>query len=207
MKFYRHLLMLGIVLIVNPAIGQTSSKMGQYFGGILVVDSTSTVIIPTMYSASFFSSNKMTLFGDYYANIIFYNFKTDTSKKLFEQDTFIQSFSSNNYNNNHQQNKSLTADHIFYRVSNTDRNKNGRIDDKDPVILFVSDIHGDGLKALTSTDENVVDVSIFEKQKFMMLKIQRDSDGNGHFEGDDKDYYYVKLDMPSLTFGKKIEIR
>jgi hypothetical protein len=190
------------------AFGQ-KGKLALYFDNPIVVDSLSTIIIPTRYNSDFLSSNKIALWGDFYANIIFYNFVTDTYKPLFDDDTYIVGFgrSYNTYSNNANQSKNITSQCIFYRVKNYDRNKNGRIDDKDPAILYVSDIYGNNLKSLTSENENVISFDIFEKQNFVLIKIQRDQDGNGKFKSDDKDFYFIKLDLTTMNFGNKIEIK
>lgn len=189
--------------------GQYSSKIARYFGDQIITDSSSTIIIPTLYNTALFSSNKMAIWGNYYANIIFYNFQTDSSKKLFANDTYIVGFNSNNsYTVNvSKSNKNLTAHYIFYRVKNVDHNKNGHIDDKDPSILYISDTHGNNLKALTTENENVVAIDIYEKQNFVLIKIQRDFDNNGDFEAEDKDFYFIKLNLTTLKFGNKIEAK
>ena len=101
----------------------------------------------------------------------------------------------------------MTPKAIFYRVKNIDHNKSGRIDNNDPTILYTSDIQGNNLRSLTTENENVVAVDIFEKQDFALIKIQRDQDNDGDFEANDKDFYFVKLDLKTFTFGNKIETK
>lgn len=199
-----------LILISGSVLGQKSSDIAFYFDNPIVVDSASTIVIPTRYNSDLLSSNKIELWGDVYANIIFYNFKTDYSKKLFTNDTYIMSFSGSRYSynfDNRLAKSNFTSQYLFYRVKNFDRNGNGRIDDKDPAILYVSDIHGNNLKALTNSNENVLAFDIFEKQGFILVKIQRDFDNDLDFENADKDYYYTKLDLNTLTFGNKIELK
>ena len=62
------------------------------------------------------------------------------------------------------------------------------------------------LKALTGDSENAVSIDVFDKQGFALVKVQRDSDNNRKFESKDKDFYYIRLDLNTLTFGNKIEI-
>jgi hypothetical protein len=71
---------------------------------------------------------------------------------------------------------------------NVDRNKNDKIDSEDPSILYVSDRHGNQLKALTSAEENVVDFHIYEFQNFALVKIQRDANADGSFSSKDTDF-------------------
>jgi hypothetical protein len=197
------------VLTLCSAYGQ-KDKSACYFDSPIVVDSLSTIIIPTKYSVGLFSSNnKIALWGNYYANIIFYNFITDSYKQLFEKDTYIVRFSENYYKmplqNKSPKNTSLQW--IFYMVRNFDRNRNGHIDEHDPAILYMSDLYGDSLKSLTSENENVINFEIFEKQNFVLIKIQRDQDNNGKFNDDDKDFYFIKFDLTTMAFGNKIELK
>lgn len=211
MKFKQAiLLVIFLILITSNVFSQKDPKIAHYFGDPMVVDSLSTIIIPTRYNSDFLSSNKIALWGDIYANIIFYNFISDSSKKLFSNDTYIVGFNTNNYNRYYDpklNRKNITSRWILYRVKNIDFNKNGRIDNNDPAILYISDIQGNNLKSLTSETENVVAIDIFEKQNFALLKIQRDFDNDKDFETEDKDFYFVKLDLTTLKLGNKIEIK
>lgn len=197
------------ILTYNLIFGQGSSKITRDFGGPIISDSSSTFIIPTVYNAGLFTSNKLAMWGDFYSNVIFYNFKTDSSKKLFEKDTYIISLNKVNYSyySDRKPSKSLTDNFVFYRVMNVDRNKNDRIDSEDPAILYVTDTHGNNLKSLTSENENVVSFDIYEKQNIALVKIQRDSNNDGNFNSKDTDFYFIKLDLDTLVFGKKIEIK
>ena len=199
-----------IILVSLQISAQTSSKMTRDFGRPIITDSASTIIIPTVYDVPLFTSNKLALWGNFYSNIIFYNFKTDSSKKLFPNDVYIVSFDKSDYysyNSNKKPETNISSNWIFYRVMNFDRNKNNKIDGDDPAILYVSGTHGENIKPLTSQDENVVDFQIYERQNIAMLKVQRDLNGDGDFTAKDTDYYYVKLDLTTLTFGQKIELK
>ncbi|SDD40367.1 hypothetical protein SAMN05216323_11741 [Williamwhitmania taraxaci] len=73
-------------------------------------------------------------------------------------------------------------------------------------ILYVSDKKGNGLKPITSNYENAISIDIYDKQGFALIKLQRDLDKDNDFESDDKDYYYIRLDLNTITLGNKIEI-
>jgi hypothetical protein len=208
MHLKRQLLSITLMLTICAAYAQ-KSKLAYYFDDPIVVDSASTIIIPTRYNSDFLSSNKIALWGDFYANIIFYNFTSDTYKRLFDQDTYIVGYKTYYYyyREEPKQPENITSKWLFYRVKNVDRNKSGRIDNDDPAILYVTDLHGGNLKSLTTENENVLSIDIFEKQNFALIKIQRDQDNDGDFENSDKDFYYVKLDLTTMSFGNKIEAK
>src|SRR5687768_1525386 len=88
---------LSLAVIFLPLFAAGQSKTANYFGDPIITDSTSTVMIPTRYSDEFLSTNKLAMGGGYYANIIFYNFVTDSSKTLFPKDAYIESVGQYNY--------------------------------------------------------------------------------------------------------------
>jgi hypothetical protein len=207
----KKLLGLIFLLLSTIAFGQKGEKVPRYFGNPNIADSASTLMIPVQYNVDLLSANKIALWHNYYANIIFYDFINDTSKKLFKEDTFIKGFStSNNYYPRYERDikkNNTSKNWVFYFVIETDYNKNGRIDDEDPSVLFVSDKKGNELKALTPPNENAISIEIFDKQGFALIKMQRDLNKDKNFNNKDKDYYFVRLDLDSLTFGNRIEVK
>ncbi len=206
----RTLFFFGLTLCfgLTQSLKAQTSKLTQQFDKIYMVDSNSTLIIPIQYDGPIFSSGKFGPYGNNHANLIFYNFKTDTYKKLFAKDTYIQRFYRYDYFERRMKpNVNQTQKYIFYLVMDTDRNNNGKIDDDDPVSLYVSTLYGDELRKLSSINENVLSFEIFEKENFAMIEIQRDGNQDNAFTSKDNDYYYIKLDLETLSFGKPIEIK
>ena len=39
-----------------------------------------------------------------------------------------------------------------------------------------------------------------------LIKIQRDLNNDNNFTSKDSDFYYIKIDLTTLTFGNKIEL-
>jgi hypothetical protein len=205
MKYAAPLILLALLL--NSYHGSAQDKKGSlYFDHPGFTDSASTIMIPIQYSEPLFTSDKLAGYGGYYANIIFYDFTTDRSHKLFEHNTYIKHFGRPNPYNTREE-KHQTEQWIFYQVRDTNTSGNKRIDGSDPTILYISDLHGNNLKRITQADENLLSFELYEKKGFALLRMQRDVDGNGKFSADDRDYYYVRLELKGLTLGNKIEIR
>ncbi len=206
----RTIIFFGLTLwmLLSQSVYAQSSKDAKDFGNIIMIDSNSTLILPVQYEGSLLSSGKFGFWGTNYANLIFYNFKTDTYKKLFAKDTYIKRFYNYDlYKRRFVQDKNQTKQHLFYLVMDTDKNNNGKIDEEDPLLLYVSTLHGEELKRISSADENVISFEIYEKENFAMIKMQRDSNKDNAFTSKDIEYYYVKLDLSTLSFGKPIEIK
>jgi hypothetical protein len=169
------------------------------------------LFIPTRYNEEFLSSNKIAFWGDYYANIVVYDYKTDAYKKLFEKDTFIESFRDNSYyaygTRTNGKVKNVTTKWVFLLVKTKDTNNSGRIDEKDPSILFAVSTNGKNLMPLTDEKENVVSFDTFDNQGFVLIKIQKDSDNDKSFKNEDKEYCFKKISLTDLTLGKKIELK
>jgi hypothetical protein len=201
-------LLLGLTILTTDGLCQKGPA--RYFGEPILTDSLSTLFIPTRYNEEFLSSNKIALWGDYYANIVAYNFQTDTYKKVFDKDTYIESLRSNNYSyatRTADKIKNITGKWIFLLVKPKDTNNSGRVDEKDPSVLFAVSPDGQNLKQLTDETENVVSFDNFEKQGFLLIKIQRDSDNDKSFKTEDKEFYFKKVNLTDLTLGKGIETK
>jgi hypothetical protein len=198
----------GLTIFATDGLCQKGPS--RYFGEPVLTDSLSTLFIPTRYNEEFLSSNKIAFWGDYYANIVAYNFQTDTYKKLFDKDTFIASLRNNDHGYSARTTdriRNLTKRWVFLLVKTKDTNNSGRIDEKDPSVLFAVSSDGQTLKQLTDETENVISFDNFEKQGFLLMKIQRDSDNDKSFKTEDKEFYFKKISLADLTLGKGIEIR
>jgi hypothetical protein len=199
-----------LALQIFPTDGLCQKGPTRYFGEPILTDTLSTLFIPTRYNEEFLSDNKIALWGDYYANIVAYNFQTDTYKKIFEKDTFIESLSGSGYN--YKTNyvggiRFRTKKWILLLVKPKDTNNSGRIDERDPSVLFAVSTDGQTLKQITDETENIVSLVNFDKQGFVLLKIQRDSDNDRSFKNEDRDFYFKKVNWTDLSLGKGIEVK
>jgi hypothetical protein len=197
-----------VVSLMLTGCYSQSKDSPRYFGSPIVTDSASTFFFPIHYSEELMSANKIALGGDYYSNIVVYDFLSDTYQKLFEHDTYIKSLSNLYYSSDlNPQAKNITSKWVFLLVKNTDYNSNGRIDERDPTILFSTTLSGKNLKPITASTENVVSFQLFEKQGFAIARIQRDENGDKSFRDTDSDFYYRKISLNDLSVGKGIEVR
>jgi hypothetical protein len=202
--------LLALTIITTDGLSQKGPA--RYFGEPILSDSMSTLLIPTRYNEEFLSSNKIALAGDYYANLVAYNFQTDTYKKIFDKDTFIHALRSSNYDYPYSARtpdkiKNVTKRWVFLLVKFKDTNNSGRIDERDPSILFAVSTDGQVLKQLTDETENVASFDNFEKQGFLLIKVQKDTDNDRSFKADDREFYFKKVNLADLAFGKGIEVK
>lgn len=205
------LALMGLLAVMVDAPCQSTSKLPRYFGTPIVTDTLSTFFFPVEYNEELLSANKIALGGNYYANMVVYDFKADTYRKLFESDTFIEIFGRfHKYGApypTHGASTNLTEKWVFLLVKTHDTSGNGRIDDHDPSVLYATTLKGENLKRITKENEHVVSFEIFNKQNFALIKIQRDVNGDGSFKAQERDFYYKKIDLGDLSLGKGIEIK
>jgi len=205
----RSVLLIAALLLVHVSFGQSSNKLAKYFGETFRPDSDQVILIPIQYNQDLFSSKFS--YEDYYANIVFFNSKDNSQKKLFEKDTFIKPFRDRHnyyYYREDQKTKpiNIRKSNLFFLVKNVDYDNNGKIDETDPYILYVTDLHGNNLKSLTPLNENVMSFEFFEDMNFMLIRMQRDSNKNREFTYKDKDFYYLKVDLHTFNVVAKIEL-
>lgn len=200
-------LLLGAVILVPNARCQKGPA--RYLGDPIITDSLSTLFIPTRYNEEFLSSNKIAFWGDYYANIIAYNFRDDSYTKVFEKDTFVEAIRYDAYGHSARIDeavKNITSKWVFLLVKTKDMNQSGRIDEKDPSVLMAVSRDGKTIQQLTSENENVVSFDNFDKLGFLLIKIQRDSNKDKSFKTEDRQFYYRRVSLPDLSLGREISL-
>lgn len=205
----KSLLLLGTLTISSLSFGQRYEKSENRLGDPILTDSASTLFIPITYNEALLSSNKIAVWGGYYANLVVYNFNTDYHKKLFPTDTYVQLVrlpeaagpgfvtSTTGF---------VRLNRIFLFVKETDTNKSGRIDDNDASILYTVASNGENLQALTTGKDHVISVDVYEHAEFALVQFQRDANQDGNFNFRDTEYYYRKLDLKALKWGKEIKL-
>jgi hypothetical protein len=198
-----------IFCVVTAGFGQDKKNDPLYLGVPMIIDSSSSsnLIIPVLYKPHIgFQQNQLRT--DHYANILFYNPKTDSIKRLFKEDTYIKPFQLDYIPLYSYHNSIYSSNWIFYFVKTSDYNNNGEMDNNDPYILYVSDKNGNALKPLTPLNENALSIDIYDKQGFALIKLQQDTNENKKFGYNEwTDFYYVRLDLNTLKLHKKIQIK
>jgi hypothetical protein len=184
-----------------------STKAALTYTEPILTDSSSTLFFPIQYNDVFDSENKVAFLTDYYANIIAYDFKKDTYKALFPQNTFIEAFQlvQRSDNTPERRYRNIYKNLVILSVKTTDTNANGRIDSHDPSFLYVVNTNGENLKLLTSKQESVVDFQVFEKQGIAVVRMQHDTNNDGSFRKEDKRTYFRTLNLTTVTIGREIE--
>ena len=201
----KNIMLLILLLPTYSLIAQPSKELPKYFGETFTIDSTEILLLTVQYNSDLYSSKFA--FDDYYGNIIFFNYIENTQKHLFEEDTYIKPFREGYYYRySNEPNYNIISGQIYMFVKNIDFDKNKKIDRDDPFILYTCDFKGNNLKAITPTNENAISFELFNKQGFMLIRMQRDYNNDKDFTYKDKDFYYLKVDLSKFNILSKIEL-
>jgi hypothetical protein len=193
-----------IILPISYAVSQ-DKKHGPRLDDPYLVDTTSTMFFPIRGN----DGPKVSMFMEHISNIVVYDFTKDTYKRLFNQECYIKQtllFPTVTTSHYTPARRAVNPKMVFYIVKESDTNGSGRIDERDASILYVSDARGENLRAITTSDVNVINLSFYEKLGFALIEIQRDSDGDKSFKSEDKGSYFQKISLSDLSLGKPIEI-
>lgn len=144
----------------------------------------------------------------YYANLIVYNFNSDSYKRLFSTDTYLQlvSLPATRHGFVTANTNIIKLNRIFLFVKETDTNKSGRIDENDASVLYTVTPTGENLQALTTGKDHVISVEVYGHAEFALVQFHHDINQDGNFNFKDTEYYYRKLDLKTLKWGKEIKI-
>ena len=110
-------------------------------------------------------------------NLLFYDMNTQKSYPLVLDSLHILSFALH---------REFERDMIFYRVVKKDLNKDGKYDNLDPVMLYISDLNGENFTQITPEDEQFIDYTFYAATNTILIKTVIDSDKNLKFLTDDE---------------------
>lgn len=121
-------------------------------------------------------------------NILFYNLLTGESYPLLKDTLHILSFALH---------KEFANPLIFYRVVAQDYNQDSLYTDDDPVMLYISDLHGQNLHKITPPDEKFIDYFYYKSVNTILIKTIVDNNQDKLFTpADETNFLQMKLDAP-----------
>ncbi|MDX5319719.1 MAG: hypothetical protein LPK45_01525 [Bacteroidota bacterium] len=127
-------------------------------------------------------------------NILFYNLNERKSKPLFNDSLHILSFAIHH---------EFARPCIFYRMVRNDLNGDGKYNSYDPVMLYVSNLEGDSLVAVTPENERYLEYFYYPKQSLILVKTMVDADQDSMFtQLDETNMREVNLLAPAM--GREI---
>ena len=155
-------------------------------------------------------------------NMIFYNKTNGESNILLNRKALISKFeyllgkkkpenpsNQNGKTNQPKQNPSKKVSSkpqnqlLLFHIIDSDTNADGKLDDADAIVGYLSNLGGKSLQAITPPDTQLMSWVFDEKSGGIFVTIRKDSDGDRKFtEKDDIDFVRVNVSKPNI--GKEI---
>jgi len=101
----------------------------------------------------------------------------------------------------------MSKTHLIFLVKSDELNKDGVLDDEDPISIYLTDKKGNGLKRITESSMNVVGWSLSKDCKTIIALIQVDKNGDKKFSDEEEALFIIKLeeDFSKIKLAKVIE--
>ena len=199
MKFlFATLLLIGL----NSSSAFAQKKDEINFSDPYQIDSSEYFLIPRLIdndNKEAYGKGKGYLPWGNYNEVFFYNSATKQSKKLFDgQLALIQPLTVQRYNYLERREpdtpRNILGDHIIWLARTDNFNNDNGLDTEDPQYIFISSKRGDNLRQITPKGLNVISWTLSKDKKMLLVKVQRDRNGNKKFgNGDGELYYRVDL--------------
>lgn len=155
-------------------------------------------------------------------NMIFYNKTNGESNILLNRKALISKFeyllskkdienpsNQNEQTNQPKQNPSKKVSSkpqnqlLLFHIIDSDTNADGKLDDADAIVGYLSNLAGKSLQAITPPDSQLMSWVFDKKSGGIFVTIRKDSDGDRKFtEKDDIDFVRVNVSKPNV--GKEI---
>ncbi|MDY8135398.1 hypothetical protein [Aquimarina sp. 2201CG5-10] len=200
----------------NPRIGiveekdltqtQIDSILNEYnfvYDDLTFIDSTNQVLFPITTQKSYnrkrYSSSGYEA-EDYprYWNILFYDNVNDKTNLLTNYKIRISDFRCNIKNSG-----PILRNRILYKIGDTDYNNDKRLNFKDPLHLFVSNIDGSKLTRLSPLNENLETYKIIPNTDKIIFRTIRDVNSDLDFDNEDELIWY-QIDLSITNSLKEI---
>ncbi|MEG3899637.1 MULTISPECIES: hypothetical protein [unclassified Microcoleus] len=203
------------------------------YGDLIVDPESEYIMIPVILSgvekesrrdpiSSKLFSGKSSGSGTIGYNMIFYNKTNGKSNILLNRKALISKFeyllgkkkpdnpsNQNGQTNQPKQNSSKKVSSkpqnqlLLFHIIDSDTNADGKLDDADAIVGYLSKLGGKSLQAITPPDTQLMSWVFDEKSGAIFITIRKDSDGDRKFtEKDDIDFVRVSVTKPNV--GKEI---
>lgn len=137
-----------------------------------------------------------------WTSVCFYNTKTKSVETIFKKSPVLIHFISNvavqyyySFRDGYGPTSFILPNCIIFAVITDDYNKDGLLDDNDPLSLYACSKTGNDLTKITPDDMNVIDVKLAHDLKSLILIAQKDNNGDKKFKKDDESLFNVNLEQ------------
>ena len=138
-------------------------------------------------------------------NIIFYHKKNATSNLLLNKLAIIKSFNFIEIDSQENTEKPEREQKTFwlYRIITKDTNQDGKLNNLDATLGYISDLSGKNLRQITPRNTQLINWQVLPSQGEILLKVINDSDRDLKFTDKDK-VSFIKVDLNNPKIGTNL---
>ncbi|MBH8555320.1 hypothetical protein I8751_23820 [Nostocaceae cyanobacterium CENA357] len=184
------------------ATGEPQPQPSIIYGDLVIKEQSDYLMIPVNLAVQNQKQDKSWDFSRSYErnnsqlhNIIFYHKQDGVSHLLLNRKAIISSFDLLEV-------KTTGKAPIrvwLYKILDEDTNKDQKVNNKDAIIGYISDLSGKNLQQITPNNTKIINWVVVPSQNAIFLKIIKDSDNNKKFTAEDKiNFIRVNLEKPSM---------
>ncbi|MBW4643736.1 MAG: hypothetical protein KME23_12230 [Goleter apudmare HA4340-LM2] len=183
------------------AVDKPKPETNIFYGDLIVKTQSDYLMIPVNITEKDTESENNFKFSRYeskyskLSNIIFYQKSDGATNLLLNKKALINSFDLL---------ETKSASNVvtrvwLYRIIEQDGNGDQKLNEKDAVIGYISDLSGKNLQQITPNNTQLINWVVIPSQNAIFLKVLKDSDNDKKFTQDDKtSFLRVSLDKPSM---------
>ena len=190
----------------NQPENPTSEEQSQphvVYGDLIIKETSDYLMIPVGISpdnnqegAFLFSSSRYPEAEKNFYNLIFYSKKDGSSNILLNRKALISEFK---LLEQKQEDGKPLKQFWLYKIVDSDTNGNKKLDDKDAIIGYISDLSGKNLTQITPKNTQIMSWVVIQSIGAMFIKIIQDSDNDKKFtDKDETAFIRVNLDEPKV---------
>ncbi|MDJ0735885.1 MAG: hypothetical protein QNJ47_17780 [Nostocaceae cyanobacterium] len=184
-------------------IKEEKSQPHIVYGDLIIKETSDYLMIPVGISpdnnqegAFLFSSSRYPEADKNIYNLIFYSKKDGTTNILLNKKALISEFK---LLSQKKEDGKLLKQFWLYKIIDSDTNGNKKLDTKDGIIGYISDLSGKNLKQVTPNNTQIMSWVVVQSIGAMFIKIVKDSNKDKKFtDKDETAFIKVNLDEPKI---------
>ncbi len=145
----------------------------------------------------------------FWTNVIVINSANGSSTHLFSKGLFaiypiyntlaINKYDWGYYPTEKNNNSGMSENCLIFLVRSDELNKDGILDEEDPISIYLTTKTGSSLKRLTDASMNVTSWMLTKDSKYIIASIQTDTNNDKRFSDEDEVLYWINVEADLST--------
>ncbi|MCB1159752.1 MAG: hypothetical protein H7A25_00200 [Leptospiraceae bacterium] len=168
----------------SGTVSSTETSPASEYNSAIIIPGSDVVLYPIGSTNQRSSSlrSEYSYQASTYWNVLFFNTETKEAHLLSQKSLLIYSI----HTHIGDQAQGVLSPYIFYIITSEDYNQDGKLDNKDPRYLFVSDLKGNNLRQISPSGYSIHNWQVIHKTRKVLIEAFKDTNGDKVFTGEDK---------------------